>query len=79
MARSFLISDNAMRVSTMAESAQNAFAAESSELIAQTALNLADRMAAEGHFDEAYRCAVIANTAAQQSREQVLIAKQQRN
>ncbi|HEV8377958.1 MAG TPA: hypothetical protein VGP99_03835 [Tepidisphaeraceae bacterium] len=75
MAKSFLISDVAMRVTTLAESAQNAFTAEANELIAETALDLADRMAAEKHYDEAYRCAVIANTAAQQSREQALIAK----
>ncbi|HEV8291856.1 MAG TPA: hypothetical protein VGP94_08015, partial [Tepidisphaeraceae bacterium] len=75
LAKSFLISDVAMRVSTLAESAQNAFTAEANELIAETGLDLADRMAAERHYDEAYRCAVIANTAAQQSRQQTLIAK----
>jgi hypothetical protein len=75
MAKSFLVSDVAMRVKTLAECAQNAFTAEANELIAETGLDLADRMAAENHYDEAYRCAVIANTAAQQSRQPTLIAQ----
>jgi hypothetical protein len=73
MSRSFLISDVAMRLSTIGECAQYAFTAESNELIAQSALDLADRMTAEKHYEEAYRCAVIANSAAQQSRDQSLI------
>ena len=73
LAQSFLISDVAMRVTTLAECAQYAFTAESHELIAESALDLADRMAAEKHYEEAYRCAVIANSAAQQSRNQPLI------
>ena len=75
MARFYLISDVAMRVSTIAQCAQYSFTAETNELIAESALDLADRMAAEKHYDEAYRCAVIANTAAQQSRQQPLILK----
>jgi hypothetical protein len=73
MANSFLIDDVAMRLSTLAESAQNAFGPDGNELIAGAGLALADRMAKERHFDEAYRCAVIANTAAQQTRDQTLI------
>jgi len=74
MAVSFLIDDVPMRVSTLAEAAQYAFGADGNQLIAEAGLALADRMANERHFDEAYRCAVIANTAAQQSRDPSLIA-----
>ena len=73
MASSFLIDDVAMRVSTLAESAQSAFGPDGNELIAQAGLALADRLARERHLDEAYRCAVIANTAAQQTHQQQLI------
>jgi hypothetical protein len=75
MGRSFIVSDVAMLVSTLAESAQNAFTADANEVIAESALDVADRMAAEKHYEEAYRCAVIANAAAQQSRQQALIFK----
>jgi len=75
LSKSFLINDVTMRMTALAESAQNAFTAESNQLIAETALDLVDRMAAERHLDEAYRCALIANTAAQQSRQPSLISK----
>jgi len=75
MAKSFLVDDVPMRVAALAESAQNAFGADGNELIAEAGLDLADRMAKERHFDEAYHCAAIANTAALQSRNQSLITE----
>jgi hypothetical protein len=75
MARYFVIDDVEMRVKTLAEAAQNSFSAETSESAAETGLALADRMQNENHYDEAYRCAVIANTAAQRSRQPALITK----
>ncbi|HEV8605013.1 MAG TPA: hypothetical protein VGQ99_06585 [Tepidisphaeraceae bacterium] len=75
MARSFLVEDVEMRVRTLAETSQNAFGADISESVAETGLVLADRMVKENHYDEAYRCAVIANAAAEQSRQAALIVK----